>query len=68
MATSYDDALPKHHEATQSEKLVITASSLGTVFEWYDFYLYGLLGSRPSRWCNFGCGRGPSSGGFGGDV
>jgi MFS family permease len=22
---------------------VITASSLGTVFEWYDFYLYGLL-------------------------
>ena len=25
-------------------------------------------GSRPSRWCNFGCGRGPSSGGFGGDV
>ena len=27
----------------QSEKLVILASSLGTVFEWYDFYLYGLL-------------------------
>ncbi len=23
--------------------LVIGASSLGTVFEWYDFYLYGLL-------------------------
>ena len=43
MATTYDDAIPKHHEATQSEKLVITASSLGTVFEWYDFYLYGLL-------------------------
>jgi MFS family permease len=35
--------IPKHHEATQSEKLVIAASSLGTVFEWYDFYLYGLL-------------------------
>ena len=30
-------------EAGQSEKLVIAASSLGTVFEWYDFYLYGLL-------------------------
>ncbi|MDP3907409.1 MFS transporter [Novosphingobium sp.] len=43
MATSTDDTMPKHHEATQSEKLVITASSLGTVFEWYDFYLYGLL-------------------------
>lgn len=27
----------------QSEKLIIFASSLGTVFEWYDFYLYGLL-------------------------
>jgi MFS family permease len=36
-------ALPKHHPATHSEKLIITASSLGTVFEWYDFYLYGLL-------------------------
>lgn len=42
MATSYDQ-MPKHHEATKREKLVITASSLGTVFEWYDFYLYGLL-------------------------
>nr|WP_254305738.1 hypothetical protein [Sphingopyxis sp. BSNA05] len=29
----------------QNEKLVVTASSLGTVFEWYDFYLYGLLAS-----------------------
>jgi hypothetical protein len=37
--------LPKHHQATHSEKLIITASSLGTVFEWYDFYLYGLLTS-----------------------
>jgi MFS family permease len=30
-------------EPAQSERLVIAASSLGTVFEWYDFYLYGLL-------------------------
>jgi MFS family permease len=36
---------PKHHRAAQSEKLVIGASSLGTVFEWYDFYLYGALAS-----------------------
>ncbi|MFN3863034.1 MAG: MFS transporter [Erythrobacter sp.] len=43
MATTYDGALPKHHEATRTEKRVILASSLGTVFEWYDFYLYGLL-------------------------
>jgi MFS family permease len=43
MATAFDGALPKHHEATGTEKRVILASSLGTVFEWYDFYLYGLL-------------------------
>lgn len=43
MATTHDDDLPQHHAATQNEKLVIAASSLGTVFEWYDFYLYGLL-------------------------
>lgn len=30
-------------ERTQSERKVILASSLGTIFEWYDFYLYGLL-------------------------
>jgi MFS family permease len=35
--------LPEGAPAKQSEKLVIAASSLGTVFEWYDFYLYGLL-------------------------
>jgi MFS family permease len=28
---------------TSEEKRVILASSLGTVFEWYDFYLYGSL-------------------------
>jgi hypothetical protein len=28
------------------EKKVIFASSLGTVFEWYDFYLYGCVGSH----------------------
>ena len=27
----------------QSHALVVGASSLGTIFEWYDFYLYGLL-------------------------
>jgi MFS family permease len=29
--------------AAQNYWLIIGASSLGTVFEWYDFYLYGLL-------------------------
>jgi MFS family permease len=28
---------------TKEEKKVILASSLGTIFEWYDFYLYGAL-------------------------
>lgn len=27
------------------DRLVITASSLGTVFEWYDFFVYGILGA-----------------------
>ena len=29
---------------SSEERLVIFASSLGTVFEWYDFYIYGTLG------------------------
>lgn len=28
---------------SKEERLVITASSVGTVFEWYDFYLYATL-------------------------
>ncbi|MEH6790921.1 MFS transporter [Parasphingorhabdus sp.] len=43
--SSNTDALPDGGGKKQNEKLVITASSLGTVFEWYDFYLYGLLAS-----------------------
>ena len=42
MATDAE-ALPAGEDKKQNEALVITASSLGTVFEWYDFYLYGLL-------------------------
>ena len=33
----------KNRPMTGEEKKVIFASSLGTVFEWYDFYLYGSL-------------------------
>ena len=32
-----------HRPMTPEERKVIFASSLGTVFEWYDFYLYGTL-------------------------
>ena len=28
---------------TREHRKVVLASSLGTVFEWYDFYLYGSL-------------------------
>ena len=35
--------LPVEGAAAPNQWLVIGASSLGTVFEWYDFYIYGLL-------------------------
>jgi MFS family permease len=35
--------LPLAEAAAPNQWLVIGASSLGTVFEWYDFYIYGLL-------------------------
>jgi MFS family permease len=31
------------------DRLVIVASSLGTVFEWYDFFLYGILAALLGR-------------------
>ena len=34
---------------TREERQVIFASSLGTVFEWYDFYLYGSLAAIISK-------------------
>ena len=36
-------ATTENRPMTGEEKKVIFASSLGTVFEWYDFYLYGSL-------------------------
>ena len=35
--------VPLAKAAAPNQWLVIGASSLGTVFEWYDFYIYGLL-------------------------
>ena len=37
------DAAAEEHTVDRSDKLVILASSVGTVIEWYDFYLYGSL-------------------------
>ena len=43
MATASLSASGAAPPMTAEEKKVIFASSLGTVFEWYDFYLYGSL-------------------------
>src|ERR1700709_1788787 len=42
------------------ERRVIFASSLGTVFEWYDFYLYGSLAAIIAK--QFFSGLNPTSG------
>jgi len=43
MATTVAAGAKADAPMTREEKKVIFASSLGTVFEWYDFYLYGSL-------------------------
>ncbi len=40
-----DDSAPQG----PSTRLVITASALGTVFEWYDFFVYGILAALLGR-------------------
>ncbi len=40
---------PAPRPMTPEERKVIFASSLGTVFEWYDFYLYGTLAAIIGR-------------------
>jgi MFS family permease len=42
-ATQSGGIVPAARPMTADEKKIILASSLGTVFEWYDFYLYGAL-------------------------
>ncbi|WP_454751574.1 MFS transporter [Cupriavidus necator] len=44
---------------THEERKVILASSLGTVFEWYDFYLYGSLAAIIAK--QFFAGLDPTS-------
>jgi MFS family permease len=43
MATVAPRAPSHAQDFSREEKKVIFASSLGTVFEWYDFYLYAVL-------------------------
>lgn len=45
-------AVPGHQHSEpnpQEMRLVIAASSAGTVFEWYDFFIYGTLGAILSK-------------------
>ncbi len=49
-----------HAPMTSDEKRVIFASSLGTVFEWYDFYLAGSLAAYISK--SFFSGVNPTAG------
>jgi MFS family permease len=44
-----DAAAAQGRGITEDERRVIFASSLGTVFEWYDFYLYGSLAAIISK-------------------
>ena len=43
MATTAAHTSARGAGMTREEKFVIFASSTGTVFEWYDFYLYAVL-------------------------
>jgi MFS family permease len=57
MATATQAAAP---QLTSSHVRVIGASSLGTVFEWYDFYLYGSLAATIAK--QFFTGLNPTTG------
>lgn len=41
--TTITAAVPRSVGLTKEERFVILASSAGTIFEWYDFYLYATL-------------------------
>ena len=43
MATVNANVSARARPMTAEERKVIIASSAGTIFEWYDFYLYGSL-------------------------
>ena len=43
MAVTMGTSIPERRGMTGEERMVIFASSLGTIFEWYDFYIYGTL-------------------------
>lgn len=56
MATAHASA----RRLTAEERKIIFASSLGTIFEWYDFYLYGSLAGIIAK--QFFAGTDPNTG------
>ncbi len=60
MSSTTANAAPTPASLTKGHKKVIFASSLGTVFEWYDFYLYGSLAAIIAK--QFFTGLNPTSG------
>jgi len=48
----------------REERKIIFASSLGTVFEWYDFFLYGALAAVISKQFFAGVNAGQCSSGM----
>jgi MFS family permease len=60
MATAAPSMAPRSAGITKEERRVIFASSLGTVFEWYDFYLYGSLAAIIAK--QFFSGVNPTAG------
>ena len=59
MAAILTGAATAARPMTSEERKVIFASSLGTVFEWYDFYLYGSLAAIVAK--QFFSGLDPSA-------
>jgi len=48
-STSLSNAVPQEDPTTQGLMKVILASSVGTLIEWYDFYIYGAMATTIAK-------------------
>nr|WP_312011740.1 MULTISPECIES: hypothetical protein [unclassified Bradyrhizobium] len=46
---TYVEAMPRAATMTDKDRRVIVAASLGTIFEFYDFFLIGLLATEIAK-------------------
>ena len=51
---TYVEAMPRTVGMTDKDRRVIVAASLGTIFEFYDFFLIGLLATEIAKGVLFG--------------